>query len=58
MGEAQITDIPIQAAEDFEIYGAGIFPANTMDLVWAKKLSPSAAMTQLAAKWQTDLNAG
>jgi len=58
MAEAQITDIPIVSAEDFEIYGAGIFPAKTMDLVWAKQLAPAAAMTQLTQKWQADLNAG
>jgi multiple sugar transport system substrate-binding protein len=58
MAEAQITDIPLASAEDFEIYGAGIFPAKVMDQVWAKQMTPSAAMTSLTEKWQADLKAG
>jgi multiple sugar transport system substrate-binding protein len=58
MAEAQITDIPIVNGEDFEIYGAGIFPSNVMDMVWAKKQSPADAMTQLTQKWQADLAVG
>ena len=58
MDEAQITDIPTVNGEDFEIYGGGIFPAKTMDLVWAKKQSPADAMAALTKKWQEDLAAG
>ncbi len=58
MAEAQITDIPKAAAPDFEIYGSSILPAKTMDLVWSKQMSPSAAISSLTQKWQADLNAG
>jgi ABC-type glycerol-3-phosphate transport system substrate-binding protein len=58
MADAVIGEIPVSAAPNFQIYNSRTLVAKTMDLVWAKQMSPEAAIETLTKQWQSDLEAG
>jgi len=55
---AKVGEIPVAAADDFEIYTGSGFVAKTMDAVWAKQTSIDSAISTLAKQWKQDLAAG
>ncbi len=58
MPDAVITQIPVRAAPDFDVYTASELVAKTMEPVWAKQTSIEVALDALIKQWQADLDAG
>jgi len=51
-------EIPVLAGPDFTIYAGDNFLAKTLETVWAGQKSIDTAMSEIQAKWQSDLDAG
>ena len=51
-------EIPVLAGPDFTIYSGDDFLAKTLETVWAGQKSIDTAMSEIQAKWQSDLDAG
>jgi ABC-type glycerol-3-phosphate transport system substrate-binding protein len=58
MSFAKAGEIPVLAGPDFTIYSGDDFLAKTLETVWAGQKSIDAAMSEIQAKWQADLDAG
>ncbi|MCA1665957.1 MAG: extracellular solute-binding protein [Thermomicrobia bacterium] len=54
---ATVGEVPVAAADDFEVYTGSGFITKTMDPVWAKQTSIDSAISALAKQWQQDLAA-
>jgi hypothetical protein len=55
---ATIPQIPVVAADDFDIYTGSLLVAKAMDPVWQKQRSIDEGLKILADQWQKDLDAG
>lgn len=55
---ANVAQIPVRASTDFEIYTASDLVAQTMDPVWAREVRAEDAISTLATRWQSALDAG
>lgn len=55
---ATIGEIPVVNGPNFTIYSGGNFLAKTLEGVWSGQTSIDAAMEQIQAQWQADLDEG
>lgn len=55
---ATLSPIPVEDADDFEIYSSNNFLATTLASVWTGEKSIDQAMDELAGKWQQALDKG
>jgi ABC-type glycerol-3-phosphate transport system substrate-binding protein len=58
MSIATIGEIPIANGPNFTIYSGGNFLAKTLEGVWSGQTTIDAAMEQIQAQWQADLDEG
>ncbi len=58
MSFASVGEIPVVNGPNFTIYNGGNFVAKTLEGVWSGQTTIDAAMTQLQAQWQSDLDEG
>ena len=55
---ATIGEVPVVNGPNFTIYSGGNFLAKTLEGVWSGQTSIDAAMEQIQAQWQADLDEG
>lgn len=58
MSIATVGEIPVVNGPNFTIYSGGNFLAKTLEGVWSGQTSIDAAMEQIQAQWQADLDEG
>ncbi len=58
MSFATVGEIPVVNGPNFTIYSGGNFLAKTLEGVWSGQTTIDAAMQQIQAQWQSDLDEG